>query len=92
MKNIDNTQIINLKNDILNKNNQIIKLNQQLQNINLNNKASDVQINLKDIKCVNFISSDQNIKYAVPCSGDKYFINLFYVLMIIKLVQGSRLY
>ena len=57
MKNIDNTQIINLKNDILNKNNQIIKLNQQLQNINLNNKASDVQINLKDIKCVNFISS-----------------------------------
>ena len=76
MKNIDNTQIINLKNDILNKNNQIIKLNQQLQNINLNNKASDVQINLKDIKCVNFISSDQNIKYAVPCSGDTIFAEI----------------
>ena len=65
--NIDINCINNLKNEIIKKNNEINLLKQQLQNINLYNNNS-----LGD-RCVNFISTDQSVFYAVPCMGNTIF-------------------
>ena len=70
-----NIQINNLKNDIINKNNKINQLEQQIKNMNLNNVRNNLnnQINREDIKVVNFISSEQNLFYAISCSGNDTF-------------------
>ena len=70
-----NNQINNLKNDIINKNNKINQLEQQIKNMNLNNVRNNLnnQINREDIKVVNFISSEQNLFYAISCSGNDTF-------------------
>ena len=74
-KNLGNNQINNLKNDIINKNNKINQLEQQIKNMNLNNVRNNLnnQINREDIKVVNFISSEQNLFYAISCSGNDTF-------------------
>ena len=74
-KHFDNNQINNLKNDIINKNNKINQLEQQIKNMNLNNISNNFnnQINREDIKVVNFISSEQNLFYAISCSGNDTF-------------------
>ena len=75
LKNIDNNQINNLKNDIINKTNKINQLTEQLQNINLNNNGNipNNQINRSDFKAVTFVSTDNSICFAVPCSGNDTF-------------------
>ena len=77
LRNIDNNnQINNLKNEINIKNNQINELKQKLENINLNNNGINEQINKKDIKVVNFITTDQSLFYAIPCSGNDTFAEI----------------
>ena len=73
-KNVDNNkQINNLKNELNIKNNQINQLKQQLQYMNLNLNNQDEQINLKDMKSITFITTDQRINYTIPCPGDATF-------------------
>ena len=57
------------------KNNKINQLEQQIKNMNLNNVRNNLnnQINREDIKVVNFISSEQNLFYAISCSGNDTF-------------------
>ena len=45
---------------------------QQLHNINLNNNQN-IQINLSDVKVVNFITTDHSLFYGVSCSGNDTF-------------------
>ena len=75
-KNIDLNQLNNLKNEINNKNIQLCQLRQQLQNINLNTQQvnqNNKQNKLFADKCVNFITTDSSLFYAVPCDGDSTF-------------------
>ena len=75
-KNIDLNQINNLKNEINNKNVQLEQLRQQLQSTNLNTNQLN-QNNNKDPlfanRCVNFITTDSSLFYAIPCNGDSTF-------------------
>ena len=43
-----------------------------MSNINLNN-SNKKMIDPDNLKCINFISNDQKIYYAIPCSGDSIF-------------------
>ena len=77
LRNIDNNNQINdLKNEINIKNNQINELKHKLENINLNNNGINEQINKKDIKVVSFITTDQSLFYAIPCSGNDTFAEI----------------
>ena len=75
-KNIDLNQINNLKNEINNKNVQLEQLRQQLQSTNLNTNQLN-QNNNKDPlfanRCVNFITTDSSLFYAISCNGDSTF-------------------
>ena len=68
LNNYDNT-INNLNNDINNYRNIISKKDIELNNYKsqLNNNIPNNNVNFNDIMCVNFISSDQNVHFAVSC-------------------------
>ena len=74
-KNIDYSQINDLKTEINMKNNQISQLRQQLQNINLNNNSNN-QNNLQNDKCVTFITTDSSLFYGVACNGNSTFAEI----------------
>ena len=71
-KNIDMNKINNLQNEINNKNNQLNQLRQQLQNVSINNNQN-IQNILQNDKCVNFITTDSSLFYAIPCNGNSTF-------------------
>ena len=75
-------KIQSLQNIINQKDEELNKLKEILQNNNINNNEN--QNNSKIIKggnkCVNFISSDQKITYAIPCSGDDIFAEIEEIL------------
>ena len=56
-------EINNYKNSISQKDIELNKLKLQLKNNNIPNN----NVNFNDIMCVNFISSDQNVHYAITC-------------------------
>ena len=60
-----NNKINNYKNIIIQKDEEISNLRTQFNNNNINNITNN--INFNDIMCVNFISSDKNVHYAVSC-------------------------
>ena len=67
-----NNTIINLNNNITNYQNIINQKDLELNNLRTqllsnNNNINNSNINFNDVMCVNFISGDQNIHYAVPC-------------------------
>ena len=64
-----NNIINNLNNDINNYRNIISKKDIELNNYKsqLNNNIPNNNVNFNDIMSVQFISSDQNVHYAVPC-------------------------
>ena len=70
LNNYNNT-INNLNNDINNYKNIISKKDLELNNLKsqLNNNINKVQnkFYFNDVLCVNFISSDQNVHYAITC-------------------------
>ena len=71
MNNYDNT-INNLNNDINNYRNIISKKDIELNNyksqlVNNTTNIPNNKVYFNDIICVNFISSDQNVHYAVSC-------------------------
>ena len=70
LNNYNNT-INNLNNDINNYKNIISKKDLELNNLKsqLNNNINKVQnkFYFNEMMCVNFISMDQNVHYAVPC-------------------------
>ena len=76
IKNIDNIQINNLKNDIIIKNNEIAQLKKQIENINLNNNRNNILININDIKIVTIKSTDERIFYTTPCTGKETFAEI----------------
>ena len=49
-------------------------------NINDNRNQNNSKIIKGGNKCVNFISSDQKITYAIPCSGDDIFAEIEEIL------------
>ena len=64
---------------ILQKDNELNNLKIQLQNINNSNNlnvSNNQSINKNNDKCVNFLSSDQKIYYAIPCPGDSIFAEI----------------
>ena len=71
-------KIKELENKILQKDNELNQLRMQLMNshsnnfnLNVNNQQNN---NIQNIdKCVNFVSIDQRISFAVPCSGNSTF-------------------
>ena len=69
--NIYNNNINNLNNNIINYQNIInqkdIELNNLKNQLLSNNNKIINNFNLDEIMCVNFISGDQQIHYAVPC-------------------------
>ena len=67
--NNSNNIINNLNNEINNYKNIISKKDLELNNIKsqLNNNIPNNKVNFDDIMCVNFISSDQNVHFAVSC-------------------------
>ena len=67
--NNSNNIINNLNNEINNYKNIISKKDLELNNIKsqLNNNIPNNNVNFNDIMCVNFISSDQNVHFSVPC-------------------------
>ena len=74
-KNIDTNKINNLQNEINNKNNQLNQLRQQLQNVSINNNQN-IQNILQNDKCVNFITTDSSLFYAIPCNGNSTFAEI----------------
>ena len=58
-----NKDINNYKNIISKKDIELNNYKSQLNNTNIQNN----NVNFNDIMCVQFISSDQNVHYAVPC-------------------------
>ena len=74
-KNIDMNKINNLQNEINNKNNQLNQLRQQLQNVSINNNQN-IQNILQNDKCVNFITTDSSLFYAIPCNGNSTFAEI----------------
>ena len=64
-----NNIINNLNNDINNYRNIISKKDIELNNYKsqLNNNIPNNNVNFNDIMSVNFISSDQNVHFSVPC-------------------------
>ena len=67
--NNSNNIINNLNNEINNYKNIISKKDLELNNIKsqLNNNIPKNNVNFDDIMCVNFISSEQNVHFAVSC-------------------------
>ena len=70
--------INNFKTDIKNRDDKIYQLLQKLQNNNkLNNNINinipKKQIDVEDMKCVTFISTDQSLVYGISCSGKDVF-------------------
>ena len=73
-KNIENINIKNLNDALTMKDNIINQLKQQLENLNNNTRNyPKKQINIEDMRCVNFITTDQSLFYAVSCSGQDTF-------------------
>ena len=70
--NISNENINNYKNIIDTKELELNKLKSQLNNINKNNNINK-KLYQKELMCVNFISTDQNVRYAVPCTKNNIF-------------------
>ena len=68
LNNFNNT-INNLNNDINNYRNIISKKDIELNNYKsqLNNNIPNNNVNFNDIMSVNFISSDQNVHFSIPC-------------------------
>ena len=71
-------KIKELENKILQKDNELNQLRMQMMNSNFNNLNLNVNNqqnnNIQNIdKCVTFISNDQRICFAVPCSGNSTF-------------------
>ena len=70
LNNYNNT-INNLNNDINNYRNIIskkdIELNNYKSQLNSNNNTPNNNVNFNEIMCVNFISSDQNVHFSIPC-------------------------
>ena len=64
-----NNIINNLNNDINNYRNIISKKDLELNNYKsqLNNNIPNNNVNFNDIMSVNFISSDQNVHFSIPC-------------------------
>ena len=64
-----NTNINNYQNIINQKDLELNNLRMQLNNMNNmnNNQINNFNINFNDMMCVNFISMDQTIHFAVPC-------------------------
>ena len=64
-----NNNITNYKNLIIQKDLELNNLRTQLYNYNFNNFniPNNSNFNINDIMCVNFISADQQVHYAVPC-------------------------
>ena len=75
-------KIQSLQNIINQKDKELNKLRVELQknNINDNRNQNKSKIIRGDIKCVTFISSDQNIIYGIPCSGDDIFAEIEEIL------------
>ena len=68
--NIYNNNINNLNNNIKNYQNIINQKDIELNNLKnqlLSNNNNNNNFNLNEMMCVNFISGDQQIHYAVPC-------------------------
>ena len=63
-ENTNLNEINNLKNIVLQKDNEILNLKSKLQNLDKNNKKS---VDYEDILFVHFISSDQNINCPIKC-------------------------
>ena len=71
-------ELQSLKILISQKDNELNNLKQQLKNmsnVNLNN-SNKKMIDPDNLKCINFISNDQKIYYAIPCSGDSIFAEI----------------
>ena len=68
--------INNYQNIIIQKDNEINNLKLQLNNLLQSNNNLSNNINIKDMMCVNFISSDQNVHYAVPCAKNNTFAEI----------------
>ena len=64
--------INNYKNIIKQKEEELNKLKSQLKNIS-KPKESNPKIYQKEMVCVNFLSEDQNIHFALPCSKNNIF-------------------
>ena len=67
-------ELQSLRNLIIQKDLEINKLRQGLQNININNNNRNISLNTD--KCVNFISNDQRINFAIPCNGNSIFAEI----------------
>ena len=68
--NNSNITIETLKKEINNYKNSISQKDIELNNLKLklkNNNIPNNNVNFNDIMCVNFISSDQNVHYAITC-------------------------
>ena len=73
-KNIENNNIKDLNYALTMKDNIINQLKQQLENLNNNTgNYPKKQINTEDMRCVNFITTEQSLFYAVSCSGQDTF-------------------
>ena len=67
LNNYNNT-IMNYQNIINQKDMELNNLRTQLNNINVNNiNNKNNFFNFNEMMCVNFISQDQNVHFAVPC-------------------------
>ena len=62
-----NTNINNYQNIIYQKDLELNNLRAQLNNMNNNIQSNNLNVNFNDIMTVNFISTDQNVHFAVSC-------------------------
>ncbi len=64
------TQINNLKDIIIQKDLELNNLRNQLNNNNFNNannRPNKVNVDYDELMSINFISTDQNLHYSIPC-------------------------
>ena len=73
-------KIQSLQNIINQKDEELNRLKEKLQNNNINNNINQNNSKKFNDKCVTFISSDQKITYGIPCSGDDIFAEIEEIL------------
>ena len=73
------TQINNLKDIIIQKDSELNNLKNQLNNNNFNNannKPNKVNVDYDELMSINFISTDQNLHYSLPCIKSDIFAHI----------------
>ena len=70
------TQINNFQSIIIQKDLELNNLRNQLNNNNFNNISNKINVGYDELMSINFISTDQNLHYSIPCIKSDIFAHI----------------